>query len=265
MGRKSGESDDESRKRKDRDDERTQEPDDEEETPAKPKVAKAPEPRTLTQKDAREWLSRKRDGKRRKGYREKAEAAGFNLGEKDFSASLTSISDVRRCMRFVPENLDTTSYDEEEVKARMRLCEESIPASAAREAQVFLEGALRHIMTEAVLRTVESNRSETTTAATMHQVLRPYAANLAFSAAAPKGLLRHAIREGVLAKFEEDDADEKKKKKKKEKELTKLEELVNQKNLAHAAKRQEAEDARKAAFKARREELAAIRKAKAAA
>ena len=230
------------------------------------KTAKAAEPavRNISEEDAKDWLRRKRSSAKRRGYKKKSLEAGFGVGRgRDVTASTMTLHDTRRLMRFAPKNLDAASYEEEEVLERLALTAESIPAASAREAQPFLEGVHRHLVQEAVLRAVEMNIGNPT-ASVMHSVLRPYMANLQFTGGAPKGLLRHAVKEGALTLFQ-DDEERHKEQKKVERAMAKAESEETKKNAAHGERFAKAEADKKAAAKKRRAEAKAARAAKAAA
>ena len=208
---------------------------------------------------AKNKLRRQREHKKVSGYRAKAAECGFRKGNGviasagvDMFASALTPADAKRLMRFVPEVLNKSSYDKNECAARMKLSTESVPNSAARETQARCEAVLRKIMNEAVLRSVEKGVMRVD-AATVQSVLRPYQYNMSFSSVLPpKGLIRHAQGEGVLSANAQDEAGME-------------QETKDNKELAGAAKQiDKAEEARKAAFKKRREELLAER-AKAAA
>ena len=102
----------------------------------------------------------------------------------DAPASMLSAADARRLIKFLPENLEAHAFDAAEFKGRIRAANESVPPTAAREAQARLESVFRHAVNEATLRTVEAGRMRVT-AATMHGVLRPYVANMRFTAVLP--------------------------------------------------------------------------------
>ena len=139
------------------------------------------------------------------GYREKARECGFvrNRGQLaaagfDATASMLSAADARRLIKFVPENLEAHAFAASEFKERLRASNESVPPTAAREAQARLEAVFRHAINEATLRTIEAGRMRIT-AATMHGVLRQYAANMRFTAVLPpKGLVAEAQLAKVL-------------------------------------------------------------------
>ena len=148
------------------------------------------------------------------GYREKARECGYARGRGplaaagfDAPASMLSAADARRLIKFLPENLEAHAFDAAEFKGRIRAANESVPPTAAREAQARLESVFRHAVNEATLRTVEAGRMRVT-AATMHGVLRPYVANMRFTAVLPpKGLVAEAQLAQVLGNPEGMDAD----------------------------------------------------------
>ena len=152
-----------------------------------------------------------RRNRRVAGYREVARECGYTRGlgniasvGYDAPASLLSAADARRCIKFLPENVEEHAFAPTEFKDRLRVTQESVPASAAREAQGRLEAVLRRVVGEAVLRTAESGKMRVTAAA-MHQVLRPFAAQMRFTAVLPpKGLVREAQNAGILEADEED-------------------------------------------------------------
>ena len=195
-------------------------------------------------------LRTSREHKRLSGYRSVAKECGFlsNSGSMTYTgidsfASCISSTDAKRLMRFVPEVLNKSSYDKHECAERMKLSQESVPGSAARETQARCEAVFRHVLNEAVMRTVEANKIRVD-AATMHSVLRKYANGMTFtSITPPKGLIRHAQAEGKLGAFDED-AQEMSAEKEENKHLENA-----------AAVLAEKEEARIAAFRERKKQL----------
>ena len=212
-----------------------------------------------TEADEKAKLKRQREHKKLSGYRSKAKECGFlkqngilaASGIDMFATGITP-ADAKRLMRFVPEVLNKSSYEKTECAERMKLSQESVPNSAARETQARCEAVMRHCINQLILRTVESGKVRAD-AATMTSALRPYQYNMMFtSAAPPKGLIRHAQSEGVLSSTTKDE------------EGMEAEKADN-KELSTAAKALEKEEEkRKEAFRKRREELQAQRAQKAA-
>ena len=203
---------------------------------------------------AKKKLRRQREHKKVSGYRFKAAECGFRKGNGviaasgiDMFASALTPADAKRLMRFVPEVLNKSTYDKNECAARMKLSQESVPPSAARETQARCEAVLRKIMNEAVLRSVEKGVMRVD-AATVQSVLRPYQYNMTFSSVLPpKGLIRHAQGAGVLSANAKDEAGME-------------QETKDNKELSNAAKQiDKAEEMRKEAFAKRKRELAAER------
>ena len=199
-------------------------------------------------------LKRQRLHKKLAGYRSKAAECGYNkkggvvaaMGMDSFASCITPM-EAKRLMRFVPEVFNKSSYDVSECKERMKLSQESVPASAARETQARCEAVLRHVMNQSVLRAVEKG-AQRVDAATVLSVLRPYQYNMTFSGAVPpKGLIRHAQSEGKLNANAADEA-------------AVEQEGKDNKEMAAAAKQiDKADEARKIAFKNRKDELKAAR------
>jgi hypothetical protein len=208
---------------------------------------------------AKKKLRRQREHKKVSGYRAKAAECGFRKGigviassGVDMFASALTPADAKRLMRFVPEVLNKSTYDKNECAARMKLSQESVPPSAARETQARCEAVLRKIMNEAVMRSVEKGVMRID-AATVQSVLRQYQYNMTFSSVLPPlGLIRHAQGAGILSANAKDEAGME-------------QETKDNKELSAAAKQiDKAEEARKEAFAKRKKELANER-AKAAA
>ena len=208
---------------------------------------------------AKKKLRRQREHKKVSGYRAKAAECGFRKGNGpvaasgiDMYASALTPADAKRLMRFVPEVLNKSTYDKNECSARMKLSQESVPPSAARETQARCESVLRKIMNEALMRSVEKGVMRID-AATVQSVLRQYQYNMTFSSVLPPlGLIRHAQVSGVLSANAKDEAGMD-------------QETKDNKELSAAAKKIDAaEAARKEAFAKRKKDLAAER-AKAAA
>ena len=199
-------------------------------------------------------LRRRREHKRVSGYRSKAQECGFlsnagvaAAGGTDVVMSALTSADAKRCMRFFPEVLNKSSYSKSECAARMKLSQEKVPESAAREAQGRLEATMRKFMNEAVLRTAEKGAMRVD-AATMLAVLPPYHYLLEFTSLIPaKGLVRHAQASGILdaTTADADVADDEK--------------AENRELSAVAKKMDKDELERKEAFKQRRADLKAER------
>lgn len=211
----------------------------------------ADEPEEVAGEDDKSKLRIQREHKRISGYRTKAKECGYvkqngiiaATGIDIFATGITP-ADAKRLMRFVPEVLNKSSYDKTECAERMKLSQESVPNSAARETQARTEAVMRHCMNQLILRTVEAGKMRAD-AATMTAVLRPYQYNMMFTSTAPaKGLIRHAQSEGILASTTKD-------------EEGMEQEKADNKELGAAAKALEKEEEkRKDAFRKRKIELA---------
>jgi hypothetical protein len=197
-------------------------------------------------------LTRRRQAKRASGYRTKAVECGFRKASGVVAASgvdayscALSLTEAKRLMRFVPEVLNKSSYDKSECAMRMKLSQESVPPAAARVTQARCEAALRKIMNEATLRVAERGVTKID-AATVQSVLRPYQFGMTFSSVVPpKGLIRHAQKEGVLtANLADEESAEK-------------ESAENKELVAAAKKISDDEAARKKAFAERKAAKAA--------
>ena len=196
-------------------------------------------------------LKTQREHKKISGYRSKAKECGFikqngiiaASGIDMFATGITP-ADAKRLMRFVPEVLNKSTYDKTECAERMKLSQESVPNSAARETQARCEAVMRWAINQLVLRSVETGKVRAD-AATMTSILRPFQYNMMFtSAAPPKGLIRHAQSEGILSSNTKD-------------EEGMEQEKADNKELGTAAKALEKEEEkRKDAFRKRRVELA---------
>jgi len=167
-------------------------------------------------------LTKKRKKARLVGYRGLSRAAGYvDPSNKEDSmangidclSSLLSVADAKRLMRFVPVTPGAHGFDAQEFAKRMDLFKHSVPASAARETQARCDAVMRAAMNQVVTRAVESGK-KVISPSMMASVLRPYAANMEFTAVAPPlGLVRFAQTSGILNAPEADQnksADEKK-------------------------------------------------------
>jgi hypothetical protein len=201
---------------------------------------------------AKSRLTRRRQAKRASGYRAKATECGFRKASGVVAASgvdayacALSLAEAKRLMRFFPEVLNKSSYDKSECAMRMKLSQESVPPSAARVTQARCEAALRKIVNEATLRGAERGVTKID-AATIQSVLRPYQFGMTFSSVVPpKGLIRHAQKEGVLtANLADEESAEK-------------ESAENKELVAAAKKISDDEAARKKAFAERKAAKAA--------
>ncbi len=135
------------------------------------------------------------------GYRKLARAAGFTTGT-DANPTMSSgvdvfkeillVRDVKKLIKFFPQNLDNMSYSAAELEDRYAVSTESFPGSALREAQARTTNLMRLIINESVLRAMESGKNRVD-AATVNAVVRNFARNMRFTAATPPP--------GVLEKF----------------------------------------------------------------
>ena len=66
---------------------------------------------------------------------------GLRRAERD-----ARVADARRCIKFVPQNVEAHAFDVDEYTLRQQMADESEPAPAAREAQARLEKVMRHMI-----------------------------------------------------------------------------------------------------------------------
>jgi hypothetical protein len=185
------------------------------------------DPEVLAERAAKK-LRKRRLARKLSGYRKKAKEGGFDSkggplsgSGVDVFGSAISQACAKRLMRFVPEWLDQGSYDAAEVKERLEIKAESMPASAARETQARCEAALRNIVNRSVLR-MSSQGKMRLDAATVYEVLREHLHGMMFTAVLPpQGLVRDAVNKGALPAFEDKDED-----KLKAKEATEIKEAM---------------------------------------
>ena len=147
------------------------------------------------------------------GYRNLARIAGYidrvkgdtvTVSGIDGTSCLTSIADAKRCMRFTPATAGSTNFGLDEFSKRHELFKNGVPTSAARPTQVHNDIILRSITNNLVLLAAETGK-KTISASMVMSVLRPYVANMLFTAVVPPiGVIRHAQDEGVLAATEQD-------------------------------------------------------------
>ena len=209
----------------------------------------------LAAKKAKKRAAARRARQRAVNYRKVARKCGFEKRGGAQAASgvdaaffTVSASDAKRLMQYSPDDWSKGSFGKEEAEMRMNLGLESTPMSALRVTQARVESLMRNILNEATLRMVETGARKTLDAATVTSVVRPYAANMSFTAVLPpRGLIKFAQREGILSSTQADveaadqDAAE-------NKELTKM---------SRAMAKKQADE--KAARKTRLEELKAAR------
>ncbi len=156
-------------------------------------------------------LKLKRLNKKVSGYRRKAKEAGYARGATAVEASgldafmsCISNSDARRLMKYFPENIGNSSYDKDEFNDRIGLSIESIPPSAAREAQARIEAVFRGIINEAALRATEGGKMRID-AGIIQSILRKYTPYLKYTAVTPPiGLVRYAQEMSILGSSELD-------------------------------------------------------------
>ena len=185
------------------------------------------DPEVLAERAAKK-LRKRRLARKLSGYRKKAKEGGFDSkggplsgSGVDVFGSAISQACAKRLMRFVPEWLDQGSYDATEVKERLEIRAESMPASAARETQARCEAALRNIVNRSVLR-MSSQGKMRLDAATVYEILREHMHGMMFTAVLPpQGLVREAVNKGALPAFEDKDED-----KVKAKEATEIKEAT---------------------------------------
>lgn len=192
-------------KQDDHDEEPEEDPEeDQEEDPELSKKQK----QALTKKRKKAKLVGYRSLSKSVGYIDTTQDGGSIVMGKDCVASLLSEADAKRLMRFVPATPGSTGFCGDEFVRRLELFKSSVPSSAARETQARCDAALRSVMNQAVLRSVESGK-KVISASTMASVLRPYVANMNYTAVVPPiGLVRFAQDTGILGP--PDDADAKK-------------------------------------------------------
>ena len=156
-------------------------------------------------------LKLKRLNKKVSGYRRKAKEAGYARGATaveasgiDMFMSCISNSDARRLMKYFPENIGNSSYDKDEFNERINLSIESIPPSAAREAQARIEAVFRGVVNEAALRATESGKMRIDVGI-IQSILRKYTPYLKYTAVTPPiGLVRYAQEMSILGSSELD-------------------------------------------------------------
>ena len=132
------------------------------------------------------------------GYRRLAVDAGFTTGRRatpvmssgvDVYKEILLVRDVKKMLKFFPQNIDDLSYEAFELEERYDVSNESYPGSALREAQARTTNLLRHIINESVLRSMEMGKMRID-AATVNSVVRSFARNMRFTAATPpRGVL----------------------------------------------------------------------------
>tara|TARA_B110001452_G_scaffold264331_1_gene267170 strand:+ start:465 stop:1379 length:915 start_codon:yes stop_codon:yes gene_type:complete len=211
------------------------------------------------ERDPAKVLKTRREHKRCSGYRLKAKEAGYLKvgGGIDMHKSSLSVTDAKRLLRFYPEVLDKSSYSEEETKERMMLAVEALPTSTARVAQAGLESLYRYLMTESLWRAQENGKTRVN-AQHVHAAFRRYAPYMRYTAVdPPKGLIKHALSEGVtgMAATEDDMTDDK----------IKSEKAENASLVKQQKAMEKAEEARKKAYHDRKAYLADLRAKKEAA
>lgn len=205
------------------------------------------------ERDPAKALKTRREHKRCSGYRMKAKEVGYLRvgGGIDMHKSVLSNADAKRLLRFYPEVLEKSSYSEEETKERMMLSDEALPTATARVAQANLEPLMRYLMTESLWHATENNKMRVN-AQHVHAAFRRYAPYMRYTAVEPpKGLIKHALKEGVSGMQAYDtDLNEDFLQNEKDENAS----LVKQQKVMESA-----ELARKAAFKKRKHELIAAR------
>ena len=120
----------------------------------------------------------------------------------DMIRSCLTKDDAKRLMRYFPEMTKDATYDKEEAIERAELSNKNVPVPVSREAQAFLEPVFRSCMNDALMRAVEDgiNGKMKVAASHMYSAIRKYAPYLRYTAVLPpKGLIKHAVKEGELS------------------------------------------------------------------
>ena len=126
-----------------------------------------------------------------RGYRALAVQSG--VAPRAMLANILNLNEVIRACKWRPQCPDAIAFDSnmEEFNERMSLVSEPLPKSVATVFQHSAELFARHVVNEAVQRTLFEGKTRVS-AATMASVLHPFERALRFSFAAPTGLVRHA-------------------------------------------------------------------------
>ena len=159
-------------------------------------------------------LRNSREHKKCSGFRKLARGAGYNRtagataakGVDMFRSCITK-DDAKRLMQYFPEVTKDTTYEKDEALERNELSHKHVPAPVAREAQAFLEPVFRHCMNEALMRAIEdgTNGKKSVAASHMYSVIRKFAPYMRYTAVLPpKGLIKHAVKQGSLTQNEAD-------------------------------------------------------------
>ena len=220
-------------------------------------------PEEQKKKKAKE-LRNSREHKKCGGFRRLAKQAGYNRssgitaaqGVDMFRSCLTK-DDAKRLMRYFPEITKDATYDKEEAMERAALSGQAVPPAVAREAQAFLEPVFRACMNEALTRAVEDgiNGKARVAASHMYSALRKFAPYMRYTAVLPpRGLIKHAVKEGELSQI---DADQDTKVIAKEKEETSAINKEIKRLASEAEKKKKLRDERIAQAKADKEKAAA--------
>ena len=204
------------RKRKEPEPEPEPEPEEEEEEVEESKKEKRElTPEEVKKKKAKD-LRNSREHKKCGGFRRLSKQAGYNRsagtagaaqGVDMFRSCLTK-DDAKRLLRYFPEVTKDATFEKEEAVERAALSSQAVPPAVAREAQAFLEPVFRACMNEALTRAVEDgiNGKARVAASHMYSALRKYAPYMRYTAVLPpRGLIKHAVKEGELSKIDADD------------------------------------------------------------
>jgi hypothetical protein len=177
-------------------------------------VTARPETTVVVSEEAKHEAARRRQSARRRAraYGAKARECGYApeagevaAGGVDIYASTITVPNAKAMMRFVPPQLEKGSFEKAEARARIALATESITTNAALVTAAHAETLLRHVVNEAVLRTVEFGKTRVD-ATTAHAVIRPYLSRMTFTGGTPpKGLIRAGMDESLLAPTKEDE------------------------------------------------------------
>ena len=211
-----------SRKRKEPEPVQEPENDDEEEEAAEETEGLTPE---QIAKKKKETLTSSREHKKCGGYRRLAKQAGYNRAGgtqaaqgTDMIRSCLTKDDAKRLARYFPEITKDGTFDKDEGFERAALSDQAMPPAVAREAQAFLEPVFRSCMNEALIRAVEDgiNGKMKVAASHMYSAIRKYTPHMRYTGVLPpKGLIKHAVKEGEIS---QNDADQDSKAIAKEKE-----------------------------------------------
>jgi len=107
-------------------------------------------------------------------------------------ANAITLNSINRLCRFVPENIKSTTYTEEEFKLRTELHHESIGKEVANIIRANVEPVAHKILTAAILSRLDSGSVPRISAYDIHAATRALEPQLDFTASFPMGLIRNA-------------------------------------------------------------------------